>query len=213
MDTPPFFYISWQAGVVSLGDCCMNIEWILHASFRVSLFLIHWELGIGRDDISRLTVFDFLRTCRIVSRETCHFPSVPVTHDSSNLLSLLLGCLDYEQHRGFEGVSSGFWLPALSILLCFYWAFAHLLPQKNKICLCSLPILKSSSLEHLMWVLDLHHASDQKAALSSLCTVVPSNSPIYLVPVLAWHTKPLPNSSPCRFPINKTYSIISHVFF
>lgn len=132
MDTPPFFYISWQAGVVSLGDCCMNIEWLLHASFRVSLFLIHWELGIGRDDISRLTVFDFLRTCRIVSRETCHFPSVPVMHDSSNLLSLLLGCLDYEQHRGFEGVSSGFWLPALSILLCFYWAFAHLLRQKKQ---------------------------------------------------------------------------------
>lgn len=123
MDIPPFFFISRQAGVVSLGDCCMNIEWISRTSFRVSIFLILWGLGIGKSDISRLTIFDFLRTCRTGSSETCHFSSPPVTPDSSNLLLLLLGCLDYGQHRGFEGVSSGFRLPRWA---SYYVLIGHL---------------------------------------------------------------------------------------
>lgn len=118
MDIPPFFFISRQAGVVSLGDCCVNIEWISHTSFRVSIFLILWGLGIGKSDISRLTRFDFLRTCRTGSSETCHFSSPPVTPDSSNLLLLLLGCLDYGQHRGFEGVSSGFDYRVEHLIMC-----------------------------------------------------------------------------------------------
>lgn len=123
MDIPPFVFISRQAGVVSLEDCCVNIEWILHASFRVSIFLILWELGIGKSDISRLTIFDFLRTCRTGSSETCHFSSPPVMPDSSNLLLFLLGCLDYGQHRGFEGVSSGFRLPCWA---SYYVLIGHL---------------------------------------------------------------------------------------
>lgn len=138
--------------------------------------------------------------------------SIPSSkHDSSNLLLLLLGCLDYGQHKGFEGVSGGFWLPALSILLCAYWEFVHLLRQKKNV---------SVSFAHFEvrlfeeFDVDIRSLSCKRLergsfqSLYSLCllgipTVLPSNS-IYLVPVLAWHTKPLPNPSPCRFLINKT---------
>lgn len=177
----------------------------------MSIFLILWRLDIGRDDISRLTVFDFLRTCRTVSRETCHFPSPPVSMTVLTCYYSSLAVLIMDSIKGLKGCPVVFdyrhWASYYVLIGNLFIFF-----DRKKNVSVSFAHFEVRLFEE--FDVDIRSPSCKRSergsfqSLYSLCllgipTVIPSNS-IYLVPVLAWHTKPLPNPSPCRFPINKT---------